>query len=51
MSRFIQRWGGFCNAKKLLLLLLDSLNSSSNKNLADLDDMDKLTQIVNQQLF
>ncbi len=27
--------------KKLLLLLLDSLNSGSNKNLADLDDDEK----------
>jgi hypothetical protein len=41
VSRFTQRWGGFCNAKKLLLLLLDNLNSGSNKNLADLDDDEK----------
>ena len=27
--------------KKLLLVLLDSLNSGSNKNLADLDDDEK----------
>ncbi|WP_265277893.1 hypothetical protein [Nostoc sp. KVJ3] len=33
--------GGCSNAKKLLLLLLDSLNSRSNKNLADLDDDEK----------
>jgi hypothetical protein len=42
VSRFTQRWGGAgSNAKKLLLLLLDSLNSGSNKNLADLDDDEK----------
>ncbi|OYE03100.1 PriCT-2 domain-containing protein [Nostoc sp. 'Peltigera membranacea cyanobiont' 232] len=38
VSRFTQRWGGWQHFKKLLLLLLDSLNSGSNKNLADLDD-------------
>jgi hypothetical protein len=36
VSRFTQRSWGFCNAKKLLLLLLDNLNSGSNKNLAAL---------------
>ncbi|OYD99926.1 PriCT-2 domain-containing protein [Nostoc sp. 'Peltigera membranacea cyanobiont' 232] len=38
VSRFTQRWGGWQHFKKLLLLLLDSLNSGSNKNLADLDE-------------
>jgi hypothetical protein len=41
VSRFTQRWGGWQHFKKLLLLLLDSLNSGSNKNLADLDDDEK----------
>jgi hypothetical protein len=41
VSRFTQRWGGWQQFKKLLLLLLDSLNSGSNKNLADLDDDEK----------
>ncbi|MHC5854468.1 PriCT-2 domain-containing protein [Nostoc sp.] len=41
VSRFTQRWGGWARFKKLLLLLLDSLNSGSNKNLADLDDDEK----------
>ncbi len=41
VSRFTQRWGGWQRFKKLLLLLLDSLNSGSNKNLADLDDDEK----------
>lgn len=38
VSRFTQRWGGWQHFKKLLLLLLDSLNSGSNKNLAELTD-------------
>ncbi len=33
--------GGWQHFKKLLLLLLDSLNSGSNKNLADLTDDEK----------
>lgn len=41
VSRFTQKWGGWQHFKKLLLLLLDSLNSGSNKNLADLDDDEK----------
>ncbi|MHC5762455.1 PriCT-2 domain-containing protein [Nostoc sp.] len=41
VSRFTQRWGGWQHFKKLLLLLLDSLNSGSNKNLADLDEDEK----------
>lgn len=41
VSRFTQRWRGWQQFKKLLLLLLDSLNSGSNKNLADLDDDEK----------
>ena len=41
VSRFTQRWGGWARFKKLLLKLLDSLNSGSNKNLADLDDDEK----------
>ena len=41
VSRFSQRWGGWQHFKKLLLLLLDSLNSGNNKNLADLDDDEK----------
>ena len=41
VSRFTQRWGGWQHFKKLLLLLLDSLNSGSNKNLAELDDDEK----------
>ncbi|MBN3945545.1 MAG: PriCT-2 domain-containing protein [Nostoc sp. NMS7] len=41
VSRFTRRWGGWQHFKKLLLLLLDSLNSGSNKNLADLDDDEK----------
>ncbi|MBG1270809.1 PriCT-2 domain-containing protein [Nostoc sp. WHI] len=41
VSRFTQRWGGWQHFKKLLLLLLDSLNSGSNKNLADLNDDEK----------
>ncbi|WP_341532285.1 PriCT-2 domain-containing protein (plasmid) [Nostoc sp. UHCC 0302] len=41
VSRFTQRWGGWARFKKILLLLLDSLNSGSNKNLADLDDDEK----------
>jgi Primase C terminal 2 (PriCT-2) len=41
VSRFTQRWGGWQHFKKLLLLLLDSLNSGSNKNLAELTDDEK----------
>ncbi|MBD6620427.1 DNA primase [Komarekiella sp. 'clone 1'] len=41
VSRFTQRWGGWQHFKKLLLLLLDSLYSGSNKNLADLADDEK----------
>jgi hypothetical protein len=41
VSRFTQVWGGWQHFKKILLLLLDSLNSGSNKNLADLDDDEK----------
>jgi len=41
VSRFTQRWGGWQQFKKILLLLLDSLYSGSNKNLADLDDDEK----------
>lgn len=33
--------GGWQQFKKILLLLLDSLYSGSNKNLADLDDDEK----------
>ncbi|BAY95628.1 MULTISPECIES: PriCT-2 domain-containing protein [unclassified Tolypothrix] len=36
VSRFTQRWGGWARFKKLLLLLLDSLYSDSNKNFTDL---------------
>ncbi|WP_066376139.1 PriCT-2 domain-containing protein [Anabaena sp. CA = ATCC 33047] len=38
VSRFTQRWGGWARFKKLLLLLLDSLYSDSNKNLPELTD-------------
>lgn len=38
VSRFTQRWGGWVRFKKLLLLLLDSFHSDSNKNLTDLSD-------------
>jgi hypothetical protein len=41
VSRFTQRWGGWARFKKLLLLLLDSLHSSSNKNLTDLSDEER----------
>jgi hypothetical protein len=41
VSRFTQRWGGWQHFKKLLLLLLDSLYSGSNKNLAELTDDEK----------
>ncbi|MBD2565492.1 MULTISPECIES: PriCT-2 domain-containing protein [Nostoc] len=41
VSRFTQRWGGWQHFKKLLLLLLDSLNSGSNKNLAELTNDEK----------
>ncbi|MBE9209777.1 PriCT-2 domain-containing protein [Nostoc sp. LEGE 06077] len=41
VSRFTQRWGGWCRFKKILLLLLDSLYSDSNKNLTDLSDEEK----------
>ena len=41
VSRFTQRWGGWAKFKKLLLLLLDSLHSSSNKNLKDLSDEER----------
>ena len=41
VSRFTQRWGGWVRFKKLLLLLLDSLYSDSNKNLTDLTDEEK----------
>jgi hypothetical protein len=38
VSRFTQRWGGWASFKKILLLLLDSLYSGSNKNLTDLSE-------------
>jgi hypothetical protein len=38
VSRFTQRWGGWKRFKKILLLLLDSLYSGSNKNLTDLSE-------------
>lgn len=38
VSRFTQRWGGWQHFKKLLLLLLDSLNSGSNKNFTALGE-------------
>ncbi|MBD2458800.1 PriCT-2 domain-containing protein [Nostoc sp. FACHB-87] len=38
VSRFTERWGGWRKFKKILLLLLDSLYSDSNKNLTDLSD-------------
>ncbi|MBW4566118.1 MAG: PriCT-2 domain-containing protein [Mojavia pulchra JT2-VF2] len=38
VSRFTKRWGGWRSFKKILLLLLDSLYSDSNKNLTDLSD-------------
>lgn len=41
VSRFTQRWGGWARFKKLLLLLLDSLYSDSNKNLTDLSDEER----------
>ncbi|MDZ8237622.1 MAG: PriCT-2 domain-containing protein [Nostoc sp. ChiQUE01a] len=41
VSRFTQRWGGWARFKKLLLLLLDSLHSSSNKNLTELSDEER----------
>jgi hypothetical protein len=41
VSRFTHRWGGWVRFKKLLLLLLDSLYSDSNKNLTDLTDEEK----------
>ncbi|MBD2682559.1 MULTISPECIES: PriCT-2 domain-containing protein [Nostoc] len=41
VSRFTQRWGGWARFKKLLLLLLDSLHSSSNKNFTDLSDEER----------
>lgn len=41
VSRFTQRWGGWARFKKLLLLLLDSLHSGSNKNLTELSDEER----------
>jgi hypothetical protein len=41
VSRFTQRWGGWRRFKKILLLLLDSLYSDSNKNLTDLSDEER----------
>ncbi|MFW9263536.1 PriCT-2 domain-containing protein [Nostoc sp. CALU 546] len=41
VSRFTQRWGGWARFKKLLLLLLDSLYSGSNKNVTDLSDEER----------
>ncbi|MEA5606091.1 hypothetical protein [Nostoc sp. UHCC 0252] len=41
VSQFTKRWGGWARFKKLLLLLLDSLHSSSNKNLTDLSDEER----------
>lgn len=38
VSRFTQRWGGWKRFKKILLLLLDSLYSGSNKNFTQLTD-------------
>lgn len=38
VSRFTKRWGGWFKFRKLLLLLLDSLYSDSNKNLPELTD-------------
>lgn len=38
VSRFTQRWGGWSKFKKLLLLLLESFYSKSNKSFADLSD-------------
>ncbi|RCJ20527.1 DNA primase [Nostoc minutum NIES-26] len=41
VSRFTERWGGWRRFKKILLLLLDSLYSDSNKNLTDLSDEER----------
>jgi predicted XRE-type DNA-binding protein len=41
VSQFTQRWGGWFKFRKLLLLLLDSLYSDSNKNFTDLSDEEK----------
>ncbi len=41
VSRFTKRWGGWFKFRKLLLLLLDSLYSDSNKNLPELSDEQK----------
>ncbi|QLE60007.1 PriCT-2 domain-containing protein [Nostoc sp. TCL26-01] len=38
VSRFTKIWGGWAKFRKLLLLLLDSLHSGSNKNVMDLTD-------------
>ncbi|UKP01403.1 PriCT-2 domain-containing protein [Nostoc sp. UHCC 0870] len=38
VSKFTKRWGGWFKFRKLLLLLLDSLHSDSNKNLPELTD-------------
>ncbi|MBU7587175.1 MAG: PriCT-2 domain-containing protein [Nostoc sp. TH1S01] len=41
VSQFTKRWGGWRKFKKILLLLLDSLYSDSNKNLTDLSDEER----------
>lgn len=38
VSRFTKIWGGWAKFRKLLLLLLDSLHSGSNKSVMDLTD-------------
>ncbi|TVP55484.1 MAG: DNA primase [Nodularia sp. (in: Bacteria)] len=41
VSKFTKRWGGWFKFRKILLLLLDSLYSDSNKNFTDLSDEEK----------